>query len=69
MVEGEGGGFAAVMAVVYVLFSLLEMPVETLEAQLVAAQGGSAQLVAYSVVRSMLNWGTACFGTAQSRHL
>ena len=55
--KGKAAAFAAVMAVVYVLFSLLEMPVETLEAQLVAAQGGSAQLVAYSVVRSMLNWG------------
>ena len=48
--KGKAAAFAAVMAVVYVLFSLLEMPVETLEAQLVAAQGGSAQLVAYSVV-------------------
>src|SRR5699024_3844235 len=55
--KGKAAAFAAAMAVVYVLFSLLEMPVETLEAQLVAAQGGSAQLVAYSVVRSMLNWG------------
>lgn len=45
--KGKAAAFAAVMAVVYVLFSLLEMPVETLE----------AQLVAYSVVRSMLNWG------------
>ena len=37
--KGKAMAFAAVMAIVYVLFSLLEMPAATLEAQLMARQG------------------------------
>ena len=54
--KGKAMAFAAVRAIVYVLFSLLEMPAATLEAQLMARQG-SYTAVTYSIVCSMLNWG------------
>lgn len=48
--------FAVVMAVVFVLFVLLETPLATLESQLMALQG-SYMLASYSVLSAILSWG------------
>ena len=57
VVEGEGGGFCGGHGGRLRAVQPAGNAGRDAEAQLVAAQGGSAQLVAYSVVRSMLNWG------------
>lgn len=54
--KGKAVAFAVVLAVVFVLFSLLELPAETMEGQLMAQQGSYAA-ISYSIVRSMLSWG------------
>lgn len=54
--KGKAAAFAVALAVVFVLFGLLELPAETIEGQLMARQGSYAA-ISYSIVLSMLNWG------------